>query len=702
MPVAAGALEEAIAERGHAVALLLADRLPQVVRLGTGEAGDRLGDLHRLLLVEDHAVARLGDRPQALVGIVHRVGVALVAGVGVDVAHRAGPVERHQRDQVVELGGLDLAQGVAHPVRLELEHADRLAALKHLVGAEVVERQGRHVRPLPRRLLHDVQGRLDHVEVAQTEEVHLQQADLLDRLHRVLRDRAVGALALGVRGGAAILGELQRHDVRERSVGDHHGGGVDGGVADDPLEALGRLDHLARLGLRVVHAAQLGLLDEVLVEGLGAAHDRLGDQLRQAIARAVVEPEHPRRVARCGSREHPAERDDLRDRLTPVLVRHVLDHALAALDGEVDVDVRHRDALGVQEALEQQVVLERVDVRDPERVGHDRAGRGAAARADGDAAVLREADEVPDDQEVGGEAHLLDHRQLQLEPLQCLGGRRVPVARAKALVGKAAQVIRLGLALRRLEARDQHLPQLHLHLAALRDLHRRGHRLRPGGERLGHLGRVLEIELVRVEAQLRLGERALGLHAQERAVVVVIAATEVVNVRGGHDRPAHLRRDPHDPLVRLVLLGDAVALELEVDVVGAEQLEQVVRVCPRTRGRALHEPPAEPRLQTAREGDHPRGVAAEQLQVHIGLAAPVPLEEAGGAQLHKVPEALVVAGQEGQVVALVAHRVALQIVHEVGLDADDRLDPVLAAGLVVLHRAVHHAVIGEPERRLPE
>jgi hypothetical protein len=45
-----------------------------------------------------------------------------------------------------------------------------------------------------------------------------------------------------------------------------------------------------------------------------------------------------------------------------------------------------------------------------------------AARPDGDAVVLREADEVPDDQEVAREVHLLDDAQLQRQP------RRVRVA----------------------------------------------------------------------------------------------------------------------------------------------------------------------------------------------------------------------------------------------------------------------------------
>ena len=54
-------------------------------------------------------------------------------------------------------------------------------------------------------------------------------------------------------------------------------------------------------------------------------------------------------------------------------------------------------------------------------------------------------------------------------------------------------------------------------------------------------------------------------------------------------------------------------------------------------------------------------------------------------------------------VALVLDLVALEaVVDEVGLEAEDRLDAVLPAGLVELDRAVQDAVVGEPERRHPE
>ena len=245
------ALEELALHRRHQVALLLADRLAQVVGLGGREPADLLGDLHQLLLVDAAAVGLLGDRAQALVLVGDRGRVALAARVVGDEAHRAGPVERADRDDVVELGRPDLLQRLAHALGLELEDADRVAAGEHLVGLRVVERDRLHVDLVPARALDDLDRVLDHVEVAQAEEVHLQQADLLDRPHRVLGDDLVLALGLAVPvpfagAGATILGELQRDDLVQRAVGDHHRRGVDRVVADDPLEALGDVDDPAR------------------------------------------------------------------------------------------------------------------------------------------------------------------------------------------------------------------------------------------------------------------------------------------------------------------------------------------------------------------------------------------------------------------------------------------------------------------------
>ena len=89
-----------------------------------------------------------------------------------------------------------------------------------------------------------------------------------------------------------------------------------------------------------------------------------------------------------------------------VLVGDVLDDLVAPVHAEVDVEVRHAHALGVQEALEEQVVRDGIEIGDPQRVRDERARARAAARPDRDAVLLGVADEVPDDEEVARELHL--------------------------------------------------------------------------------------------------------------------------------------------------------------------------------------------------------------------------------------------------------------------------------------------------------
>ena len=94
-----------------------------------------------------------------------------------------------------------------------------------------------------------------------------------------------------------------------------------------------------------------------------------------------------------------------------------------------------RHALGIQEALEEQLVLQRIDVGDAERVGHQRSGSRSAARSDRNVVLFGVADEVPHDEEVSGELHLLDDVDLARQALLVIRQRMLqpcpaPAARA--------------------------------------------------------------------------------------------------------------------------------------------------------------------------------------------------------------------------------------------------------------------------------
>jgi hypothetical protein len=88
----------------------------------------------------------------------------------------------------------------------------------------------------------------------------------------------------------------------------------------------------------------------------------------------------------------------------------VLDHFLAPLVLEIDVDVGRLVALLRDEALEQHRGARRVDLGDAERVAHRRIGRRAAPLAQ-DALPARPGDDVVHGQEIGRVGHLGDQAQ---------------------------------------------------------------------------------------------------------------------------------------------------------------------------------------------------------------------------------------------------------------------------------------------------
>ena len=85
---------------------------------------------------------------------------------------------------------------------------------------------------------------------------------------------------------------------------------------------------------------------------------REGDHLGDAVDLGQGHLEDAADVADGRPGGHGPEGDDLADVLLAVLLGHVLDHLLPAAAAEVHVDVGQADALGVEEALEEEVVLD--------------------------------------------------------------------------------------------------------------------------------------------------------------------------------------------------------------------------------------------------------------------------------------------------------------------------------------------------------
>ena len=310
------------------------------------------------------------------------VGV-LDVGVG---AHGAGPVERQHRGDVLEVVGLHRAQQRAHRATVELEHAQRVAARQQLVGLGVVEPDLLEHHSLAPVGLDVFEAVVEDGEVAQAEEVHLQQPERLAGAHVELRDDR-----------AVLLAALDGDDVEERVAREDHARGVHPPLALEPFEAARGVDDLLDLVLGLVEQAELarlGIAAVLRIEDAGQrdvfAHDRWRHRLRDAVAQRERKAEHARRVFDGLLGLDRAVGDDLRDPRLAVLLGRVTDHVAAPALVEVHVDVGHGHPLRVEEPLEQQPMDERVELGDAKRERHQAPRRRPPARADPDAALLQQ------------------------------------------------------------------------------------------------------------------------------------------------------------------------------------------------------------------------------------------------------------------------------------------------------------------------
>ena len=390
-------------------------------------------------------------------------------------------------------------------------------------------------RVSPRLRLDVGQGVVDDGEVAQAEEVHLQQAERLAR--RVVELGDDRAVLLPLHDRDRVDQRLARHD---------HRAGVHAPLPLEPLEALCGLDDPLDLGVGLAQGPELAALAVTLVTGVEElvqrhvlAHDRRRHGLGDALAHRERVAQDARRVLDRLLGLDRAVGDDLGDPVVAVLVGDVRHDLTPAAFVEVDVDVGHRDPLGVEEPLEQQPVLERIELGDAHRVGDKGSGRRPPARADPDALGPGPGNEIGNHQEIAGKTHADDHRDFVVGPGADVGRDPRGIRRnspsstsftnqefSSSPVGHREpghEVGALG------EADLAALGDQQGVVAGLAQL------VLVGPER-AHLRRGLEVEVAGVELEaVGVGHRLAGLHAEQHLVGVGVVGVRVVQVvRGDH------------------------------------------------------------------------------------------------------------------------------------------------------------------------
>jgi hypothetical protein len=372
---------------------------------------------------------------------------------------------------------------------------------------------------------------------------------------------------------------------------------------------------------------------------------------------------------------------------------HAREQRLADVAREVEVDVGQRRDLLVEEAPEQQLVLDRVDVREPGEVADDRGDRrappaaGRQQRAGGvgapdlDRHLARELEHVAVQEEEAGQAQRGDDPQLLLDARQRL--RAVPVAgrvadlelRAAGLRELAVGVLVLGAGIAVAEVRAQ------VEAQAVGEPARLGHRLGMVLEAGRHRRRGGEhVAVVAAPPRLRRVERLTEADRHQRVLQLGARARVGVDVAGGHAGEAQAARQLLEAPVARAVAAMERALKLDSQALGAEGLAQAAQ------GGFV----VDPALGAAAEADEALGVIGHHVERHARLL-PLPARRVARVRVRarqdaaQVAPAALVLDEQGQVAFVV----------EVDLRPVDRPQPQRMRRLGVLHRPVDPVVVGE-------
>src|SRR5258708_6011361 len=177
------------------------------------------------------------------------------------------------------------------------------------------------------------------------------------------------------------------------------------GMAEQALE-------LERVGEKIGMEFALGSQARFHLECVGerkiAALLGRGIKLDDFVGLGKRETEHAADVANRLLTLDSAEGDYLRDAIGAVLFADVVEQLVAALVAKIGIDIGHRLAPRIQPSLEDQLVLDWINFRYPERIRNQRTNHRAAPRADRNPLAARVADVVLHDEHVACESHLAD------------------------------------------------------------------------------------------------------------------------------------------------------------------------------------------------------------------------------------------------------------------------------------------------------
>ena len=254
---------------------------------------------------------------------------------------RPRPHDRDLDDEVVESARLQARQHRHLRAALDLEHADRIGARQHVVDRRVLRRQRGERIVLAVVLLQEIEPARMQLSMpsASTSTFIMPSVSMSSLSHSMKVRSSIAALPIGTVSSSGARVSTKPPTCCERWRG-------------KPISSSARSDGLAD---RRIVGIEPGLADVIVGQAVAIAPHRPGERGGDVLGQAQHLADFADGAA--GAVMHDGRAD--RRAVAAVALVDVLDHLLAPLVLEIDVDVGRLAAVVRDEALEQEVGLVR-------------------------------------------------------------------------------------------------------------------------------------------------------------------------------------------------------------------------------------------------------------------------------------------------------------------------------------------------------
>ena len=281
---------------------------------------------------------------------LHRAVLTLHIIVDHTALERTRPEQRQQGDDIFKTVRFHLLEQIAHTGTFQLKHSARTGIAEKREGFCIIFWNRIDIQLRSHRGLNEIESIVNNRQSTQAEEIHLQQAQLFDIVHRKLSDNFV------------VASFIKRQEFGERLGRNHHARCMSRTVTWQAFQLERDSQQLVDAGTFLTHLLELGLFLERISK---IDVQPIGYQFGNFVDFAVSHSQHPAYVADNPFCVHTSESDDLTDEgVASILFRNIFDNIVPPVHTEIDIDIGHAHPFRIQKPLEQQIVLHGIDVGD--------------------------------------------------------------------------------------------------------------------------------------------------------------------------------------------------------------------------------------------------------------------------------------------------------------------------------------------------